>query len=233
MRPHSPFAAPPLTSPSGAPQRQLSFTGTDSTLDCPRVKLGLVVSVLLVDCETVPTETHNATLSPASRALERDHSVRGYPTHVPDPLSSFGHAAWRFLKVAPAGRYAALDLSDRIGADSCPCAFHWLQHLLGQPRLSENFSRGASRGPLRVRRRAELQASFSRPHRACATATPMRLCSPGYGLSSAPSRGSRTRDGAELAGCKAPTAAALSPLFGHLTPSRGGHLRGKLVSPWA
>ena len=149
MRPHSPFAAPPLTSPSGAPQRQLSFTGTDSTLDCPRVKLGLVVSVLLVDCETVPTETHNATLSLASRALERDRSVRGYPTHVPDPLSSFGHAAWRFLKVAPAGRYAALDLSDRIGADSCPCAFHWLQYLLGQPRLSKSFSRGASRGPLR------------------------------------------------------------------------------------
>ena len=138
-------------------------------------------------------------LYPASRALERGRSVRGYPTHVPDPLSSFGHAAWRFLKVAPAGRYAALDLSDRIGADSCPCAFHWLQYLLGQPRLSENFSRGASRGPLRVRRRAELQASFSRPHRACATATPMRLCSPGYGLSSAPSRGShgRTCDGAE------------------------------------
>ena len=127
--------------------------------------MDLVVSVLLVDCETVPPETHNTTLSPASRALERGRSVRGYPTHVSDPLSSFGHAVWRFLKVAPAGRYAALDLSDRIGADSCPCAFHWLQYLLGQPRLSENFSRGASRGPLRVRRRAELQASFSRPHR--------------------------------------------------------------------
>ena len=98
--------------------------------------------------DTVPTATHNTTLSPASRALERGRSVRGYPTHVSDPLSSFGHAVWRFLKVAPAGRYAALDLSDRIGADSCPCAFHWLQHLLGQPRLSENFSRGASRGPL-------------------------------------------------------------------------------------
>ena len=125
----------------------------------------MVVSVLLVDCETVPPETHNTTLSPASRALERGRSVRGYPTHVSDPLSSFGHAVWRFLKVAPAGRYAALDLSDRIGADSCPCAFHWFQYLLGQPRLSKNFSRGASRGPLRARRRAELQASFSRPHR--------------------------------------------------------------------
>ena len=123
--------------------------------------------MLLVDCETVPPETHNTTLSPASRALERGRSVRGYPTHVSDPLSSFGHAVWRFLKVAPAGRYAALDLSDRIGADSCPCAFHWLQYLLGQPRLSESFSRGASRGPLRARRRAELQASFSRPHRVC------------------------------------------------------------------
>ena len=62
-------------------------------------------------------------------------------------------------------RYAASNLSDRIGADSCPCAFHWLQYLLGQPRLSKNFSRGASCGPLRARRRAELQASFSRPHR--------------------------------------------------------------------
>ena len=123
--------------------------------------------MLLVDCETVPPETHNTTLSPASRALERGRSVRGYPTHVSDPLSSFGHAVWRFLKVAPAGRYAALDLSDRIGADSCPCAFHWLQYLLGQPRLSKNFSRGASRGPLRVRRRAGLQASFSRSHRVC------------------------------------------------------------------
>ena len=68
-------------------------------------------------------------------------------------------------RVAPRGRYAASNLSDRIGADSCPCAFHWLQYLLGQPRLSKNFSRGASRGPLRARRRAELQASFSRPHR--------------------------------------------------------------------
>ena len=35
-----------------------------------------------------------------------------------------------------------------------------------------------------------------------------RLCGPGYGLSSAPSRGSRTRDGAELATSKALTAAA-------------------------
>ena len=139
--------------------------------------------MLLVDCETVPPETHNTTLSPASRALERGRSVRGYPTHVSDPLSSFGHAVWRFLKVAPAGRYAALDLSDRIGADSCPCAFHWLQYLLGQPRLSESFSRGASRG--RIRR-------------------PASLCSPGCGLSSAPTRGTRTRDGAELATSKAP-----------------------------
>ena len=137
------FGAPPrvapLTSPPGAPQRQLSVTGTDRTLDCP--------------CVTWIW------------SLERGRSVRGYPTHAPDPLSSFGHAVWRFLKVAPVGRYAAHDLSDGIGADSCPCTFHWLQYLLGQPRLSKNFSRGASRGPLRVRRRAELQASFSRPHR--------------------------------------------------------------------
>ena len=42
----------------------------------------------------------------------------------------------------------------------------------------------------------------------------MRLCSPGYGLSGALSRGSRACDGAELATskAKAPTAAAPSPL---------------------
>ena len=160
MRPHSPFAAPPLTSPSGAPQRQLSFTGTDSTLDCPRVKLGLVVSVLLVDCETVPPETHNTALSPASRALGRGRSVRGYPTHVPDPLSSFAHAVWRILLRRAAGRYAEHDLSDGIGANSCPCAFHWLCCLLGQPRLSESFSRGAPRGSLRVRRGPSFRSAF-------------------------------------------------------------------------
>ena len=85
------FGAPPrvapLTSPPGAPQRQLSVTGTDRTLDCP--------------CVTWIW------------SLERGRSVRGYPTHVPDPLSSFAHAAWRFLKVAPLPR--------GIGADSFPC----------------------------------------------------------------------------------------------------------------
>ena len=40
-----------------------------------------------------------------------------------------------------------------------------------------------------------------------------RLDSPGCGLSSAPTRGTRTRDGAELATSKAPTAAAPSPLL--------------------
>ena len=57
----------------------------------PSRNLDLVVSVLLVDCETVQSETHNTTLSPASRALERGRSVRGYPTHVPDPFPSFAH----------------------------------------------------------------------------------------------------------------------------------------------
>ena len=89
--------------------------------------------------DTVPTATHNTTLSPASRALERGRSVRQYPTHVPDPLSSFAHAVWRFLLRRAAGRYAEHDLSDGIGANSCPCAFHWLCYLLGQPRFSESF----------------------------------------------------------------------------------------------
>ena len=110
--------------------------------------------------ETVPTATHNTTLSPASRALERGRSVREYPTHVSDPMSSLGHAVWRFLLRRAAGRYAEHDLSDGIGANSCPCAFHWLCYLLGQSRLSERFSRGAPRGFVMGASRAELQASF-------------------------------------------------------------------------
>ena len=53
---------------------------------------------------------------PPPRALERGHSVRQYPTHVPDPLSSFAHAIWRILLRRAAGRYAEHDLSDGIGA---------------------------------------------------------------------------------------------------------------------
>ena len=124
----------------------------------------------LVDCETVPTATHNTTLSPASRALERGRSGRQYPTHVPDPLSSFAHAVWRFLLRRAAGRYAEHDLSDGIGANSCPYAFHWLCCLLGQPRLSESFSRGAPRGSLWVRQGPSFRSAFL-GRIACPTAT--------------------------------------------------------------
>ena len=110
------------------------------------------------------------TLSPASRALERGRSVRQYPTHVPDPLSSFAHAIWRILLRRAAGRYAEHDLSDGIGANSCPCAFHWLCCLLGQPRLSESFSRGAPRGSLWVRQGPSFRSAFL-GRIACPTAT--------------------------------------------------------------
>ena len=110
------------------------------------------------------------TLSPASRALERGRSVRQYPTHVPDPLSSFAHAVWRFLLRRAAGRYAEHDLSDGIGANSCPCAFHWPCYLLGQPRLSESFSHGAPRGSLWVRQGPSFRSAFL-GRIACPTAT--------------------------------------------------------------
>ena len=62
-----------------------------------------LVWVLLVDCETVPTATHNTTLSPASRALECGRSGRGYPTHVPDPLPFWHMPPGDFFYVAPRG----------------------------------------------------------------------------------------------------------------------------------
>jgi len=89
----------------------------------------------------------------------------GYPTHVPDPLSRRGHAIWRFMPRRTAGRYAAYDLSDEIGADSRHSAFHWLRYLLRQPRFSKKFSWGASRGPLWAFRRDQLQDSEIFAHR--------------------------------------------------------------------
>ena len=53
---------------------------------------------------------------------------------------------------------------------------------------------------------------------------PPRLGSPGCGLSSAPTRGTRTRDGAELATSKAATEPALSPLQPKMLSD--GFLRG-------
>ena len=66
-------------------------------------------------------------------------------------------------------------------------------------------AKGASKG----RTSGQLFSAASRVH----LSRPTRLGSPGYGLSSAPTRDKCTRDGAELAGCKSPTAAALSPLL--------------------
>ena len=111
---------------------------------------------------TVPNATHwhNTTLSPASRALERGRCVREYPTHVSDPMSSLGHAVWRFLLRRAAGRYAEHDLR----------AFHWLCYLLGQPRFSESFSRGAPRGSLWVRQGPSFRSAFL-GRIACPTAT--------------------------------------------------------------
>ena len=83
--------------------------------------------------------------------------------HVYDPMSSLGHTVWRFLLRRAAG-YAAHDLSDEIGANSCPCAFHWLWYLLGQPRFSESFRVEPHEALVTGASRAELQASSSWRH---------------------------------------------------------------------
>ena len=157
---------------------------------------------------TVPIVTHNTALSPASRAPKRGRSVRGYPTRVPDPLSRRGHAIWRFLPRRAAGRCAAYDLSDDIGADSCLSAFHWLRYFLGQPRLRKRF-RGGPRGARYGRFEGSNFRTVKLLRIACTLARPPRLWSPGYGLSNALSRANCACHGAELGGCKAPTAPAL------------------------
>ena len=84
--------------------------------------------------------------------------------HVYDPMSSLGRTVWRFLLRRAAG-YAAHDLSDEIGANSCPCTFHWLWYLLGQPRFSKWLHRELVlrlRRPERARSARALAADAAR-----------------------------------------------------------------------
>ena len=95
--------------------------------------------------------------------------------HVYDPMSSLGHTVWRFLLRRAAG-YAAHDLSDEIGANSCPCTFHWLWYLLGQPRFSKWLHRELV---LRLLREISPQESFFgllARHDAVATSSPRAEC---------------------------------------------------------
>ena len=88
--------------------------------------------------------------------------------HVYDPMSSLGRTVWRFLLRRAAGRYATHDLSDEIGANSCPCAFHWLWYLLGQPRFSESFRvepHEARYGSVKGRASGQLFLAPLSPHR--------------------------------------------------------------------
>ena len=130
-----------------------------------------LVWVLLVDCETVPTATHNTTLSPASRALECGRSGRGYPTHVPDPLPFWHMPPGDFFYVAP----------HMVSATESVQILPLRVPLTLLPSVSVGSAKNFRGGPTWARRRAVLQASFSRAHRCEA-------------LSSALSRGSGTRD---------------------------------------
>ena len=114
-----------------------------------------MVRVLLVDCETVPTATHNTTLSPASRALECGRSGRGYPTHVPDPLPFWHMPPGAFFYVAP----------HMVSATESVQILPLRVPLTLLPSVSVGSAKNFRGGPTWARRRAVLQASFSRAHR--------------------------------------------------------------------
>ena len=114
-----------------------------------------MVRVLLVDYETVPTATHNTTLSPASRALECGRSGRGYPTHVPDPLPFWHMPPGDFFYVAP----------HMVSATESVQILPLRVPLTLLPSVSLGSAKNFRGGPTWARRRAVLQASFSRAHR--------------------------------------------------------------------
>ena len=93
--------------------------------------------------------------------------------HVYDPMSSLGHTVWRFLLRRAAG-YAAHDLSDEIGANSCiergafdetyidsGAKLHDIRTVSGQPNQlyhasSAHWARQAAAAPPRRRVRSLL-----------------------------------------------------------------------------
>ena len=107
-----------------------------------------LVWVLLVDCETVPTATHNTTLSPASRALECGRSGRGYPTHVPDPLPFWHMPPGDFFYVAP----------HMVSATESVQILPLRVPLTLLPSVSVGSAKNFRGGPTWARRRAVLQA---------------------------------------------------------------------------
>ena len=99
------------------------------------MELGLVVRVLLVDCEAVPTEAHNTTLSPASRARARSRPQcpRG-PHACARPVSFF-----RTPRLAIYDRSPCLAISE-----STWCRQNWCRQLPLRASLASVPSRAAS-----------------------------------------------------------------------------------------
>ena len=124
---------------------------------------------------------------------------RTYPTH----FRGAGRPSGDFCHIAPRGgtphMISATELV-QIAAPACSTGFGTVSGSLGFAKVFAGGLAGPAMGVSKGRTSGRLNFCASR-----ALLPPgAPLWSPGYGLSSAPARGNRARDGAELGGCKAP-----------------------------
>ena len=143
--------------------------------------------------------------------LERPNAAAvsgGTPRTCPTHCRGAGMPSGDLCHVAPRGgtphMISATELV-QIAAPACSTGFGTFSGSLGSAKGLAGGLAGPAMGVSKGRTSGRLNFCASRAQ----LARPPRLWSPGYGLSNAPSRANCARDGAELGGCKAPTAPAL------------------------
>ena len=128
---------------------------------------------------------------------------RTRPTHCHGAGRPFGD----LCHIAPRGgtphMISATELV-QIAAPACSTGFGTFSGSLGSAKGFAGGLAGPAMGVSKGRTSGRLNFCASRAH----LSRPPRLWSPGCGLPSAPTRDKCARDGAELGGCKAPTAPA-------------------------
>jgi hypothetical protein len=114
----------------------------------PPRNLDLVVSVLLVDCETVPPETHNTTLSPACAAAVSEGTPRMCLTHC-------------HLSDMPPGGFSATELV-QIAVPARSTGFSTFSGSLGSAKTFRGQPARPAKGASKSRTSGQLFSAASR-----------------------------------------------------------------------
>ena len=132
----------------------------------------------------------------------------GTPRTRPTLCRGAGRPSGDFCHVAPRGSAPHMISATILVQIAASARSTGLGTFSGSLVSARSF-RGALAGPATGVSKGRTSGRFNFCASRAQLARPPRLWSPGCGLSNAPSRANCARDGAELGGCKAPTAPAL------------------------